>query len=166
MKKLSLLLLSLLLLVLPLRAQPTIADAFGKMPLSLMPYLTLNNRLDLIDFVGANMEAKVTNLLGGQTRLKVLTADSLLLELSPKTTVVLRLLPVAEAVDSAHHVVCMVTTLQLSAGIYEQTARCFSLKWRELDDGELPADVAAILARYRRSTLLEWDDERLSKKPV
>ncbi|MBR6998224.1 MAG: DUF3256 family protein, partial [Prevotella sp.] len=41
------------------------ADLFKAMPDSLMPYLTKNNRLDMIDFMEANMKAEITNQLEG-----------------------------------------------------------------------------------------------------
>lgn len=65
-----------------LQAQ-TIRDLFKAMPDSLMPYLTTNNRLDLMDFVDAGMKSKITNLLDGTTEMTRLTDDSLTLQMSP-----------------------------------------------------------------------------------
>ena len=46
--------------------EPTMAALFKAMPDSLMPYLTKNNRLDMIDFMEANMKAEITNQLEGR----------------------------------------------------------------------------------------------------
>ena len=55
---------------------------FAEMPDSVIPYLTKNNRLDLIDFMDSNMKAEVTNELGGKSLMTALTDDSLSLRLN------------------------------------------------------------------------------------
>jgi len=62
-------------------------EAFAAMPDSLMPTLTKNNRLDLMDFMDANMRAAVTNRLGGETLMTFLSADSLSVKVSAALTV-------------------------------------------------------------------------------
>ena len=62
--------------------EPTMAALFKAMPDSLMPYLTKNNRLDMIDFMEANMKAEITNQLEGRTEMTALTADSLSLRMN------------------------------------------------------------------------------------
>ena len=166
MKQFSFILLGSCFLAMPLQAQTTMSELFKVMPDSLLPYLSQNNRLDLIDFREANMEAKVTNLLDGQTRMTALTADSLVLELSPSSTIRLYLLPVSAPVDSANHIICMVSTIHFSESRYEQSAQCYSLHWHPLTDKELPTDLLQQVLPRRRSTILKWDDERLDKKPI
>lgn len=73
-------------------AQITMADAFRSMPDSLMPYLSANNRLDMIDFIDAGMKAEVTNLLDGKSELLLLTADSASILMSEKLQVGLKLI--------------------------------------------------------------------------
>ena len=41
----------------------TMAEVFKQMPDSLMPYITHNDRLDMIDYLDAGMKAEVTNRL-------------------------------------------------------------------------------------------------------
>ena len=50
-------------------AQADINAVFVSMPDSLLPLLTRNDRLDLLDYHKAGMEARVTNLMGGTTTL-------------------------------------------------------------------------------------------------
>ena len=50
-------------------AQTDINAVFVSMPDSLLPLLTRNDRLDLLDYHKAGMEARVTNLMGGTTTL-------------------------------------------------------------------------------------------------
>lgn len=64
----------------------TMREAFTVMPDSLMPYLTKNNRLDMIDFMDAKMKAAVTNMLGGETVMTFLSDDSLAVRMSDALT--------------------------------------------------------------------------------
>lgn len=64
----------------------TMREAFTAMPDSLMPYLTKNNRLDMIDFMDAKMKAAVTNMLGGETVMTFLSDDSLAVRMSDALT--------------------------------------------------------------------------------
>ena len=61
----------LLLLTVPAIAQQKMRDVISTMPDSLAPYLTENNRLDMIDFKEANMKAEVHNAFEGKTELMV-----------------------------------------------------------------------------------------------
>jgi len=69
----------------PAQAQ-TVRDAFKAIPDSLMPYLTTNNRLDLMDFMDAKMKAVVTNTLEGETEMTFLSDDSLSIRMSDALT--------------------------------------------------------------------------------
>lgn len=64
----------------------TAADIFRQMPDSLTPYLSQNNRLDMLDFMSANMKAEVTNLLDGKSEMTLLSPDSLSVRLSDVLT--------------------------------------------------------------------------------
>ncbi len=61
---------------------PKISNLFKQMPDSLMPYLTTNNRLDMIDFREAGMKAEVNNLLEGTSEMTYLSDDSLSITMS------------------------------------------------------------------------------------
>lgn len=64
----------------------TAADIFRQLPDSLTPYLSQNNRLDMLDFMSANMKAEVTNLLDGKSEMALLSPDSLSVRLSDVLT--------------------------------------------------------------------------------
>lgn len=69
----------------------TMREAFTAMPDSLMPTLTKNNRLDLMDFMDARMKAAVTNKLDGETLMTYFSSDSLCVKLSDALTVEMQL---------------------------------------------------------------------------
>ena len=69
----------------------TLREAFAAMPDSLLPTLTKNNRLDMMDFMDAKMKAAVTNSLGGETLMTFLNDDSLSVRMSASLTVEMRL---------------------------------------------------------------------------
>lgn len=81
-------------------------DVFAAMPDSLMPMVTTNNRLDCIDFIENNMEAKVQNRVEEYVELKMLTEDYLLFQLSEVSHVEMKLLTVSDTLQ----VVCLVRT--------------------------------------------------------
>lgn len=92
MKKLVL--LFVLCLQLPVMAQESdleVRQVFKQMPDSLTPYLSQNNRLDLIDFMDAKMRAVVTNLLGGDTEMTYLSKDSLHIKMSEAYSISIKL---------------------------------------------------------------------------
>jgi len=153
--------------VLPCHAQTNHADsanvlteAFKTLPDSLMPYLSENNRLDLLDFHAAGMKAQVTNQFDGTTMLMTLTADSLSLQLTPVSTFTLILMPLSEPVQEVSQLVCIVKTLQSAPGVYDQTAQCFTPQWQPVADSLLPPDILRRVALRRHSTLLSTEDRQ------
>ena len=87
--------------------EPTMASFFKQMPDSLMPYLSKNNRLDMVDFMEANMKAEVTNLLEGKSCMTALTSDSLSIRMNDVLQVNMRLLPPHAAADSSKQMIRM-----------------------------------------------------------
>jgi len=85
--------------------EPTMASFFKQMPDSLMPYLSKNNRLDMVDFMEANMKAEVTNLLEGKSCMTALTSDSLSIRMNDVLQVNMRLLPPHAAADSSKQMI-------------------------------------------------------------
>ena len=57
-------------------------DVFSAMPDSVLPTLTRNNRLDMIDFVSSGMKAEVNDVFNEKSTLDTLTADYLHITLS------------------------------------------------------------------------------------
>jgi len=112
-------------------AQTTdIRELFKQMPDSLFPYLTLNNRLDCIDFKESNMEARVANSFSGQTRMEVLNEHFISMWMNNAVTMQMRVLPTTSPVDDVKAVICMVTTYGTT--VKESTIRFFSCKWKPL----------------------------------
>lgn len=124
-----------------------IRDVFRQMPDTVVPYLSQNNRLDLVDFVDSGMKAEVENRLGGNTVLEVLGTDYLKARLTPSTRLEMKLLPCEGGAvpDSLDRVVCVVMTYGDS--IRQSSVRFFSTGWAPLS---LPDPVAPQnVARYK-----------------
>ena len=128
MRKITL--LFCLLLALELSAQTAIRDLLKSMPDSVIPYLTENNRLDMIDFMESNMDAVVTNSLGGKSQLLKLTDQYASIKLSEASSVAMRLLDVSTPVDSLPQILCLVRTY--GTDIRESSIEFYSLAWRPL----------------------------------
>lgn len=115
------------------KAQTTTAtDVFKQMPENMLPYLTENNKLDMIDFVNANMKSEVTNRFGGNTQMLKLDSTYLKIQLNPAVMLELKLLkPSAQLKDLAEWVVCMLTTYGVKSR--ESKVEFYSSKWNKLD---------------------------------
>lgn len=111
---------------------PVMATVFKQMPDSLMPYLSKNNRLDMIDFMDAKMKAEVTNLLDGRSEMTAITDDSLSIRLSDALRVDMKLERVEQPVDSGYYVVRLVRTYIINANQTERIADVYSSVWRKL----------------------------------
>ena len=106
----------------------TLREAFTAMPDSLLPTLTKNNRLDMMDFMDAKMKAAVTNRLDGETVMTFFSEDSLAIRMSDAMTVEMRL----QKADTTA-TVCMKRTYN-TAGGGQQTllTRYDARTWAEL----------------------------------
>lgn len=103
-------------------------QVFADMPDSILMILTKNNRLDCIDFIEHNMPAKIENRLGGQTELKVLTANYLSLQLTVSSRVELKLLSGKDGQDY----ICMARTFYGPAA--ETVLKLYRTDWVEVDE--------------------------------
>lgn len=131
--------------------EPTIAALFKEMPDSLMPYLTKNNRLDMLDFMEARMKAEVTNLFDGKSEMTALTADSLTIKMSPVLTVSLKLVKVQEPIDSSNVTISMKRTYVLNESQAASVVDVYTAAWRLLS------------SRVDHSTILKRDDDVFSR---
>lgn len=120
----------LLLLLLAVRAAEArkMRDVFAAMPDSVLNLMTRNNRLDCIDFIENNMEAKVRNRFDGNTVLKAMTDDYLDLQLTASCRVEMKLLPVTDSVSC----ICMVRTY--SAPGRESVVAMYTQDWQPLPE--------------------------------
>ena len=106
-------------------------DVFKQMPDSIVPYLTENNRLDFIDFMDSNMNAEITNLLGGKSQMTKLNNLYVSLTLNEASSMEMRLLPLEEElVDGANQIICLIRTY--GTDVRESVIDFFSLQWRRL----------------------------------
>jgi len=101
------------------------------MPDSLTPYLSMNNRLDMMDFMDAGMKAVVTNQLGGDTEMTFLSDDSLSVKMNETLLLDLKL----QKQDTAT-VVILKRTYLIQQGIqksqYEVVSQTFTSYWHPL----------------------------------
>ena len=107
------------------------AELFKQMPDSLMPYLTTNNKLDMLDFIDAGMEAKVTNKFDGESILCELDSTYLRLKLNTSVEVEMKLLSSSNLLnDSTKNLICIVTTY--GDLIKESVLKLFTSKWNSI----------------------------------
>jgi len=135
----------ILAVAIPTQAQraTAMADLFKMMPDTVLPILSQNNRLDMIDFMEAGMKAEVTNLLEGQSVMTALSADSLSIRLDSALRVDMRLEHLA---DSTLQVVVS-RTYRTSLGQEEQVTDVYNAEWHLLSE-----------LRRERSSLLRRDE--------
>lgn len=139
-------------------AQQSMTELFTVMPDSIMPVLTKNNRLDMIDFLEAKMKAEVTNLLDGDSEMTYQDKDSVSIQLSPVERVDLFLLNSAEPYDSCRQVICMRSTYRLvTTGEEEQVCHFYSVKWNPIPAPRLLHEIVP------SSDILRQDEEVFSK---
>lgn len=74
-------------------AQLRMREVFAHLPDSVLPLMTKNNRLDCIDFIENNMEARVKNRFDDQVVLEVLTDDYLSIRVSEGSFIEMKLIP-------------------------------------------------------------------------
>lgn len=118
-------------------------DVFAVMPDSILPYLSRNNRLDMIDFMESNMNAVVDNALGGKSRLDTLTSDYLHLTLNESVTVEMKLLKSDRLLDDTTKTIVGLSTTYANV---ESRIEFFTSKWHSVDI-PLVYDNANLMAR-------------------
>lgn len=173
-----------------LSAQTTMKDVFLNMPEALLPQLTQNNRLDMVDFIESKMQAKVTNRLDGQSEMLLLSANALSLQMNDALHIEMRMMPLTTAIDSCDYVVCMLATYGKDTP--ETSVAFFSGKWTPLsttdylqlpneqftanfqDDASFilqlavthPYDMPAMEGQKEEEkmlTIFKWDGKRFNK---
>ena len=122
-----------------------VREMFKTMPDSLAPYLSVNNRLDMMDFVDAGMKAIVTNQLGGDTEMTFLSDDSLSVKMNSAFLLALKI----QKQDTTT-VVCLKRTYLTQKGQYEVVSQTFTSYWRPLSKPVV------------ESTLSKRDDELMT----
>lgn len=138
---------------------------FAEMPDSVIPYLTKNNRLDLIDFMDSNMKAEVANSTGGTSEMTALTDDSLSIRMSDALRVDMLLLNLDEPVDSIRQVIVFVETF-LADSIYgESVCKTYSVDWQPVVK-DIPFNEAQRkrLEPLNLQNILKWSEDKLNNR--
>lgn len=118
------------------------SDVFAAMPDSLMPYLTSNNRLDLVDFANAGMFSEVKNVFDDATQMNCLTDNYLQLHLNPSTDVEMKLVKADSVLaDSSAYVVYVVKTYRCADAEHSVVGK-FTSRWN-------PMHLALDLSDYK-----------------
>ena len=125
----------------------TIRDVFKAMPDSLVPYLTTNNRLDMMDFMDAKMKAVVKNVLEGESEMVFLSDDSLCVKMNEAVVLELKM----EKTDTSM-AVCMKKTYNTAGHQKEVITQRFTSSWCPVS---LPSSSSTLLRR----------DEEVMEKP-
>ena len=142
-----------------------IRDVFKQMPASLLPTLSENNRLDMLDFMDSKMKAEVTNLTGGTSEMTALTDDSLSIRMSDALRVDMLLLNLDEPVDTIRQVIVFVETF-LADSIYgESVCKTFSIDWQPVT-ARIPFNEAQRkrLEPLNLQNILKWREDKLNNR--
>ncbi len=104
-------------------------DCFKTMPDSLLPYLSANNRLDMIDFIDSGMEAKINNAFDEPCYLDTLSTDYLRLRLTGSSVMEMRLSKSPEILpDSSNYMI--ETRHSMGRRSKVETVERYTQKWQ------------------------------------
>lgn len=118
---------------------PLMRDLFRQMPDTLLPTMSKNNRLDMVDFVESGMKAVVTDRLDGQCIMDTLTANYARISMGGSLSVELKALPTTTQLpDSSTCIVCLVKTF--GSQTKESSVDFFTEKWHPLPITLTPAN--------------------------
>lgn len=109
-----------------LKAQD-MATLFSDMPDSYLPQLETAWRKDLVDLYNSGKEARLQNMIGGNSELKKLTTDYLLLQTTEKSTVEMKLFPLVNNT----RIICVVSTVY--GPVPDSRVTFYSTDWEPLD---------------------------------
>ena len=113
--------LALLIVSFECNAQ-TIKQIFQTLPDTILPSLTKNDRLDLIDLFENNMQNEVTNQLKGKSRMTHLTTNLTKIRLSELSEVQFCLLP-----TTTSYLICFVHSVKTDA--WDSSIRFYNPDW-------------------------------------
>lgn len=113
-------------------AQRQMREVFAQLPDSVLPLLTKNNRLDCIDFIENDMEARVKNKFDESVILEALTPDYLFIRTSKSSYVEMKLVP-----HGADTLVCVNRTHLGPAE--DSEVRLYNLRWEFRGNMSRPA---------------------------
>lgn len=132
-------------------------DLIKEMPDSVMPLLTRNNRLDMIDYLDSHMKAEISNRFGGKSEMIVIKNDYVDIKLSDRSDVAFKLLPFGD-----DNIICMVHTCQSVAD--DSRIKFFSTQWRQLPEESFFSQPSADDFFLRSDTLTDVEYQNLRNK--
>ena len=143
----------------------TVRKLFIEIPDSVVPYLSTNNRLDMIDFMDSHMKAEVTNDLGGKSLMTALTDDSLSIKLSEACNLDMLLLTSTQEIDSCRQVVMLVRSFVIDNESMEATVEYYSARWHRLNSTPtlIPIDKNRILSHKKQLSIPNYIQNKLNK---
>lgn len=144
--------------------EASMRDVFRQIPDSLMPTLSVNNRLDFIDFMDSNMKAVVKNQLGGNSEMTALTDDSLSVRMSDALRIDMLFLTLDESVDTIKQVIVFAESF-LTDSVYQDTrVRFYTPDWQQITS-DLPwNDIQKKrIEGLVLQNILKWDSDKLNK---
>ena len=155
----------LLLASLTVRAgELKIQDVFKQMPNSVLPTLSENNRLDMLDFMASKMKAEVTNRLGGKSEMTVLTDTTLTIRMSEALQVEMLLLKPEDAAGADSQVICLIETIGRDSLSLDSQVSFFTISWEKLNNPpQLSVSDQNTISSKKVLTILKRDEEILKK---
>ena len=155
----------LLLASLTVRAgELKIQDVFKQMPNSVLPTLSENNRLDMLDFMASKMKAEVTNRLGGKSEMTVLTDTTLTIRMSEALQVEMLLLKPEDAAGADSQVICLIETFGRDSLSLDSQVSFFTISWEKLNNPpQLSVSDQNTISSKKVLTILKMDEEILKK---
>ncbi len=110
---------------------------FTAMPDSYIPQLESAWRKDLIDLFKSGKDARLKNTMNGFSTLKALTEDYMMLQVTERSTIEMKLLPAAKKTK----VICLVKTIFGPVG--DSEVSFYTTDWAPLATAELFTPIAA-----------------------
>lgn len=139
-------------------------DVFRQIPDSLMPTLSVNNRLDFIDFMDSNMKAAVRNQLGGMSEMTALTDDSLSVRMSDALRIDMLLLTLDVPMDTLKQVVVFAESFLIDSVYQDTRVRFYTPDWQQITNSFPWNDIQKKrIEGLILQNILKWDTDRLNK---
>ena len=105
-------------------AQGTVANAFKNAPASIIPLLSTDARLDMIDYFTSNMSTPSNNTQGGKSRIDALSPESMHVILTPASELQIVALPAG-----ADSLIAIISTVNTPAP--DSKISVYSADWRQ-----------------------------------
>ena len=139
-------------------------DVFRQVPDSLMPSLSVNNRLDFIDFMDSNMRAVVRNSFGGMSEMTILADDSLSVRMSDALRIDIMLLTLDEPIDTIRQVVVFAESFLTDSVYGETVVKFYTPDWQRITRDIPWNDIQRKrIESLNMQNILKWDNDRLNK---